>query len=91
MGMRARSVVWAAVGQGECVPMHGGWDIGLWSPVAKVAVPFLMAGTEMLHLPKAYRLLLLGLECRGDLLRPVEEGSGVVMLSPRNASPFGLA
>ena len=49
--------------------------------------------TACTHLPKAYRLLLLGLECRGDLLRPVEEGSGVVMmlLSPRNASPFGLA
>lgn len=71
--------------------MHGGGDIGLWSPVGKVAIPFLMAGTEMLHLPKAYRLLLLGLECRGDLLRPVEEGSGVVMLPPMNASPSGLA
>lgn len=46
----ARSVVWAAVGQGECVPMHGGRDIGLWSPVGKVAIPFLMAGTKMLHL-----------------------------------------
>lgn len=48
--MGARSVVWAAVGQGECVSMYGGGDIGLWSPVGKVAVPFLMAGTEMLHL-----------------------------------------
>ena len=46
----ACGVVWAAVGQGECVPMHGGRDIGLWSPVSKVAIPFLMAGTEMLHL-----------------------------------------
>lgn len=50
VGVGARSVVWAAVGQGECVPMHGGRDIGLWSPVGKVAVPFLMAGTKMLHL-----------------------------------------
>lgn len=89
VGVGARSVVWAAVGQGECVPMHGGRDIGLWSPVGKVAIPFLMAGTEMLHLPKAYGLLLLGLECRGDLLRPVEEGSGVVVMSPRKASSFG--
>lgn len=47
--------------------------------------------TVCAHLPKAYRLLLLGLECRGDLLLPVEEGSRVVMLSPRNASPSGLA
>lgn len=47
--------------------------------------------TACAHLPKANRLLLLGLECRGDFLWPVEEGSGVVMLSPRNASPFGLA
>lgn len=50
VGVGARSVVWAAVGQGKCVPMHGGGDISLWSPVGKVAVPFLMAGTEMLHL-----------------------------------------
>lgn len=91
VGVGARSVVWAAVGECECVPMHGGRDIGLRSPVGKVSVPFLMAGTEMLHLPKANRLLLLRLECRGDFLRPVEEGSGEVMLSPRNASPFGLA
>lgn len=91
VGVGARRMVWAAVGQGECVPMHGGRDIRLWSPVGKVAIPLLVAGTEMLDLPKAYGLLLLGLECRGDLLRPVEEGSGVVMLSPRNASPFGLA
>lgn len=91
VGVGARSMVWAAVGQCERVPMHGGRDVGLRSPVGKVAVPFLMARTEMLHLPKAYRLLLLGLERRGDLLRPVEEGSGVVMLSPRNASAFGLA
>lgn len=48
--MGARSVVWAAVGESESVPMHGGRDVGLWSPVGKVAVPFLMAGTEMLHL-----------------------------------------
>lgn len=50
VGVRPCGVVWAAVGQGECVPMHGGRDIGLRSPVGKVAVPFLMAGTEMLHL-----------------------------------------
>lgn len=50
VGVGARSVVRAAVGQGEWVPMHGGRDIGLWSPVGKVAVPFLVAGTEMLHL-----------------------------------------
>lgn len=87
----ARSVVWAAVGESESVPMHGGRDVGLWSPVGKVPVPFLMAGTEMLHLPKANRLLLLGLECRGNFLRPVEEGSGVMMLSPRKTAPFGLA
>lgn len=91
VGVGACTVVWAAVGQGECVPMHGGRNIGLWSPMGKVAVPFLMAGTVMLHLPKAYRLLLLGLECRVDLLRPVDEGGGVLMLSPRDASPFGLA
>lgn len=46
------------------------------------------------HLPKAYRLLFLGLECRCNLLWPVEEGSGVVVVvvvvSPRNASTFGL-
>lgn len=52
VGVGARSVVGAAVGQGECVPMHGRGDIGLGSAVGKVAVPFLMAGTEMLHLPK---------------------------------------
>lgn len=74
-GVGARGVVWAAVGQGECVPMHCRRNIGLWSPVGKVAVPFLVAGSKMLHLPKPYRLLLLGLECRGHLLRPVEEGS----------------
>lgn len=52
VGVGARCVVWTAVGQGECVPMHCGRDIGLWSPVAKVSIPFLMAGTEMLHLRK---------------------------------------
>lgn len=52
VGVGARRVVWAAVGQGECVPMHGGRDIGLWSPVGKVAIPFLVAGTEMLDLKK---------------------------------------
>lgn len=46
----ARGVVGAAVGQGERVPMHGGRNKGLWSSVGKVAVPFLMAGTKMLHL-----------------------------------------
>lgn len=50
VGMWARRVVWAAMGQGECVPMHGGRDIGLWSPVGKVAIPFLVAGTKMLDL-----------------------------------------
>lgn len=49
--------------------------------------------TVCAHLPKAYRLLFLGLECRCNLLWPVEEGSGVVVVvvvSPRNASTFGL-
>lgn len=50
MGMGARGVVWAAVGKGERVPVHGGRDISLWSQVGKVAVPFLVAGTVMLHL-----------------------------------------
>lgn len=86
--MGARSVVWAAVRESERVPMHGGRDVSLWSSVGEIAVPFLMAGTEMLHLPKADRLLL---ECRGNFLMPVEVGSGVVMLSPRKAAPFGLA
>lgn len=49
-GVGARGVVWAAVGQGECVPMHCRRNIGLWSPVGKVAVPFLVAGSKMLHL-----------------------------------------
>lgn len=50
VGVGARCVVWTAVGQGECVPMHCGRDIGLRSPVAKVSVPLLVAGVEMLHL-----------------------------------------
>lgn len=50
MGVGARCVVWTAVGQGECVPMHCGRDIGLRPPVAKVSVPLLVAGAEMLHL-----------------------------------------
>lgn len=50
VGVGARCVVWTAVGQGECVPMHRGRDIGLRSPVAKVSVPLLVAGVEMLHL-----------------------------------------
>lgn len=50
VGVGARCVVWTAVGQGECMPMHCGRDIGLRSPVAKVSVPLLVAGVEMLHL-----------------------------------------
>lgn len=50
VGMGARSVIWAAVGEGERVPMHGGRDVSLWSSVGEIAIPFLMAGTEMLHL-----------------------------------------
>lgn len=55
VGVGACSVVWAAVGEGECVPMHGGRDIGLWSPVGEVSVPFLVAGTEMWHLKERGR------------------------------------
>lgn len=58
VGVGACGVVWAAVGQGECVAMHGGRDIGLWSPVGEVAVPFLMAGTEMLHLNETRKMSL---------------------------------
>ncbi len=54
VGVRARTVVGAAVGQGERVPMHGGRNIGLRSPVGKVAVPLLMAGTVMLHLKERW-------------------------------------
>lgn len=39
----ARGVVGAAVGECEAVPMHGGRDVSLWSPVGKVPVPFLVA------------------------------------------------
>lgn len=88
VGVGACRVVWAAVGQGKCVPMHGRGDVGLWSPVSIVAIPFLVAGTEMLDLAKADGLLRL--ECRGDLLWAVEEWSGVMMLPSRNSTPFGL-
>lgn len=50
------SRVWAAVGEGECVPMHGGRDVGLWSPVGKVAIPLLVAGTEVLYLKEKRQL-----------------------------------
>lgn len=50
--MGPRSVVGAAVGQGERVSMHGWSDVGLWSAVGQVAIPFLMAGTKMLHLKR---------------------------------------
>lgn len=52
VGVGACCVVGAAVGQGECVPVHCGRDIGLWSPVGEVSIPFLVAGAKMLHLQK---------------------------------------
>lgn len=88
VGVGASSVVGTAVGQGEGVAMHGWGDVGLWAPVDIISVPFLMAGAVMLDLSKAHRLLLMGLECRGHLLGPVEEGGRVVRLTPGNASPF---
>lgn len=91
VGVGARSVVGAAVGEGKGVTMHGGGDVGLRAPVGIVPVPFLVAGAVMLDLSKAHGLLLVGLECRGDLLGAVEEGGGVVRLTPGNASPFELA
>lgn len=50
VGVGARRVVWTAVGQGECVAVHCRRDVGLWSPVGEVSVPFLMAGAVMMHL-----------------------------------------
>lgn len=91
VGVGACRVVGAAVGQGERVPMQGGGDVGLGSAVGEVAIPFLVAGSsEMLDLPEAYGLLL-RLECRRDHLWPVQKGSGVMLLTPRTASCFGLA
>lgn len=88
VGVGASSVVGTAVRQGEGVAMHGWGDVGLWAPVDIISVPFLMAGAVMLDLSKAHGLLLMGLECRGHLLGPVEEGGRVVRLPPGNASPF---
>lgn len=50
VGVGACCVVWTAVGQGERVPVHCRRDVGLWSPMGKVSVPFLMAGAVMMHL-----------------------------------------
>lgn len=90
VGMGACGVAGAAVGQGKCMPMYGRRNKGLRSAVRKVAIPLLVTRAKMLNLPKANRLLLLGLECRSYFLRPVEKRRRVVMLSPWNASSFGL-
>lgn len=55
VGVGACRVVWAAVGQGERVPMHGGGDVSLWSPMDIVSIPFLVAGTEMMDLRERRR------------------------------------
>ena len=50
VGVGAGVVVWAAVGEGEGVAMHGRGDVGLRPAVGIVSVPFLVAGSVMLHL-----------------------------------------
>lgn len=55
MGVGPCRVVGAAVGQAEGVPVHGGRDVGLGSPVGEVSIPLLVAGTKVLHLQRRRR------------------------------------